>query len=62
MDVVLAVGGVGEAVHALAGVRVGHVRLDGELVLGRQAGQREAPGSQGADVQLAAVQHHPAEP
>src|SRR5690606_29920323 len=57
VDVGLAVGGVGEAVHALAGAGVAHARVDAELVLaGGEALQRqpaavEGPGVQGLSVE-----------
>ena len=60
VDVGLAVGRVREAVHALAGARVAHVRLDPQLVrAGREAGERQPVVLQRGRVELVAVQHGP---
>ena len=57
VDVRLAVGGVGEAVHALAGARVVHVGLDAQLVVaGGQAGEGVAGCRRGGGVERPAVE------
>ncbi|MGX1253397.1 hypothetical protein RKD48_005908 [Streptomyces ambofaciens] len=57
VDVGLAVGGVGEAVHALAGAGVAHGGVDAQLVLaGREVLQRQPVLIQGGRVQGLSVQ------
>lgn len=52
VEVRLAVGGVGEAVHAFAGAGVGHVGLDGEFVgAGGEAGEGKAVAVEGGGVE-----------
>lgn len=62
VDVCLAVGGVGEPVHALAGVRVAHRGVDQQFVLaGRDPGEREPVPGERAGVDGVSVEGHGAQ-
>lgn len=57
VDVCLAVGGVGEAVHALTGAGVPHVGLDTQLVLPRvESGEREPVAAETGGVECPSVE------
>ncbi len=63
VDVGLAVGGVGETVHALAGAGVAHVGLDAEFVLARgEAGERQPVVPEERRVEVVPVEEDAAQP
>jgi hypothetical protein len=62
VEIGLAVGRVGEAVHALAGPRVPHIGLDAQFVLARgQPGQRQPPVGERRRPELLPVEDGPVE-